>query len=133
MDRLVRSGAPLLVEVPMVAAEVVRQMAQLEQLGWGSKRIARELGIARNTVRRYLRGREEAERQCRPRSWKLDGETRAEAARLFETTAEGNAVVVADLLQERRVQASVRTVQRVLAPGRQELMAAQAATGRFET
>jgi len=37
MDRLVRSGAPLLVEVPMVAAEVVRQMAQLAQLGWGVK------------------------------------------------------------------------------------------------
>ena len=56
MDRLVRSGAPLLVEVPMVAAEVVRQMGRLAELGWGAKRIARELGVARNTVKRYLRG-----------------------------------------------------------------------------
>src|SRR2546428_4260909 len=118
---------PSATEVSMVEPELVRQVRALGEQGWGSKRIARELGIARNTVRRYLRGREEAERQCRPRSWKLDGETRAEAARLFETTAEGNAVVVADLLQERGVQASVRTVQRVLAPRRQELMAAQVA------
>jgi transposase len=129
-DKIVTPSAT---EVSMVEPELVRQVRALGEQGWGSKRIGRELGIARNTVRRYLRGREEAERQCRPRSWKLDGETRAEAARLFETTAEGNAVVVADLLQERGVQASVRTIQRVLAPRRQELMAAQVATVRFET
>jgi DNA-binding NarL/FixJ family response regulator len=53
MDQQVRSSAPLRVEVPMVAAEVVRQMGRLVELGWGAKRIARELGVARNTVRRY--------------------------------------------------------------------------------
>ena len=42
--------------VPMVAAEVVRQMGQSAEMGWGAKRISRELGVARNTVRRYLRG-----------------------------------------------------------------------------
>ena len=42
MDRQVRSSAPLLVEVPMVAAEVVGQMGRLAELGWGAKRIARE-------------------------------------------------------------------------------------------
>ena len=30
--------------------------AELAAKGWGAKRIARELGVARNTVRRYLRG-----------------------------------------------------------------------------
>jgi transposase len=52
---------------------------------------------------------------------------------LFETTAEGNAVVVADLLARDGVQTSVRTVQRVLAPRRREKEAAQLATVRFET
>ena len=97
MDRLVRSGAPLLVEVPMVAAEVVRQMAQLGQLGWGAKRIARELGVARNTVRRYLRGAR-AEVQEHLAARRVDEAARAEALRLYDGEAEGNAVVVARLL-----------------------------------
>ena len=50
------SVAPPTMEVPMVEAEAVRQMRDLAANGWGAKRIARELGVARNTVRRYLRG-----------------------------------------------------------------------------
>src|ERR1700681_865333 len=85
-------------EVPMVEPEVLRHMRTLVERGWGSKRIAHELGIARNTVRRYLRGGSAAEAQVRPKARRLDDETRANAARLLETTAEGNAVVVRDLL-----------------------------------
>src|SRR5262249_62427946 len=66
-------------------------------------------------------------------AWKLDKEARALAVDLFETTAEGNAVVVADLLVERGVAASVRTVQRAVAPHRRAQRAAEAATVRFET
>ena len=33
----------------------VQAMLKLASLGWGSKRIAKELGCSRNTVRRYLR------------------------------------------------------------------------------
>src|SRR6267143_2337072 len=47
--------APPRAEVPMVDAEVVRQIRELHRGGWGAKRIARELEVARNTVRRYLR------------------------------------------------------------------------------
>ncbi len=125
--------APSETEVSMVVPDVIRQVRALGEQGWGSKRIARELGIARNTVKRYLRGGTEAERQSRPQAWKLASAMRAEAIRLFETTAEGNAVVVADLLRERGVEASVRTVQRALVTRRQELIAAQVATIRFET
>jgi DNA invertase Pin-like site-specific DNA recombinase len=50
----------------MVEPEVVRQMRELLALGWGAKRISRELGIARNTVRRYRREGEAAEAQIRP-------------------------------------------------------------------
>jgi transposase len=116
----------------MVAAEVVRQMGQLAELGWGAKRIARELGVARNTVRRYLRGAS-AEVQEHLAARRLDEATRAEALRLFDAEAEGNAVVVARLLRDRGVAASVRTVQRAVEDLRRSQRASQVATVRFET
>ena len=39
----------------MQTPEEVRAMLKLASLGWGAKRIAREMGCSRNTVRRYLR------------------------------------------------------------------------------
>ena len=50
----------------MVDPEIVRQIRALAQMRWGTKRIARELGISRQTVRRYLRGGAGAEIQSRP-------------------------------------------------------------------
>ena len=66
MGDAVGSVAPPLAEVPMVEQELVRRMRALREAGWGSKKIAREVGVARNTVRRYLRGGEAAELQVRP-------------------------------------------------------------------
>lgn len=51
-------------EVPMIEPEVVRQVRILAERGWGAKRIARVLGVARNTVRRYLRA--DRRPRCRP-------------------------------------------------------------------
>lgn len=129
-DKDVTPSAP---EVSMVEPEVVRQIRGLREQGWGVKRIARELGLARNTVRRYDRGGRAAEVQRRPKAWALDAEERARAVALFESTAEGNAVVVADLLAQSGAEASVRTVQRVIEPHRREKEALQVATVRFET
>ena len=39
----------------MLEPEAVTTIVRLGQSGWGAKRIARTLGIARNTVRRYLK------------------------------------------------------------------------------
>jgi transposase len=133
MGMKVRDVAPPSGEVPMVEAEAVRQMRDLAGRGWGAKRIARELGLARNTVRRYLRGGAAAEVQERPAARRLDAVVRSEAVSIFETTAEGNAVVVAQLLAERGIDASVRTVQRAVADRRRELRAADLASVRFET
>lgn len=38
----------------MLEPEAVTMIVRLGQSGWGAKRIAKTLGIARNTVRRYL-------------------------------------------------------------------------------
>lgn len=120
-------------EVEMVEPEVVRQMRELAALGWGSKRIAAELEVARNTVRRYLRGGAAAEVQTRPRARRLDADGRAQARQLFTSVAEGNAVVVHQELKARGVEASVRTVQRAVQEQREQQRAAEVATVRFET
>lgn len=125
--------APPSSEVSMVEAEAVRQMRQLTRRGWGVKRVARELGLARNTVRRYLREGEAAEHQRRPSRRVLSDEQRVVAEQLFEGEAEGNAVVVRRLLAERGIEASQRSVQRAVADKRRQRRAAEVATVRFET
>lgn len=40
---------------PIQQPEEVQLMLALAERGWGSKRIAKELGCSRNTVRRYLK------------------------------------------------------------------------------
>jgi len=124
--------APRSLEVPMLEAEAVRQMRDLVARGWGVKRISRELGLARNTVRRYLRGAP-AEVQERPGARCLTDVARSEALSIFEGAAEGNAVVVARLLAERGIEASVRTVQRAVEERRRGMRADDLASVRFET
>lgn len=120
-------------EEAMVEQELVRQMRVLAEAGWGAKRIARELGVARNTVRSYLRWRGEEPKQQRPQARRLGQAEHQRAVELWEGTAEGNAVVVQALLAEQGVEASVRTVQRAVRERRQQVRASQVATVRFET
>ena len=101
METRDKDVTPSVPEVSMVEPEVVRQIRGLRAQGWGVKRIARELCLARNSVRRYDRGGVDAEVQRRPKAWALDSEERARAVELFDSTAEGNAVVVAELLAQK--------------------------------
>ena len=133
MEAEEKAVTPSTAEVLMVEPELVRQIRGLAAQGWGTKRIARELEVSRNTVRRYLRGGEQAVIQRRPGARKLDQAMVARAVELFDTTAEGNAVVVADLLTEAGTTASIRTVQRAVSARRRELHVAEVATVRFET
>jgi transposase len=117
----------------VVEGELVTAIRKLAGCGWGSKTIARELDLARNTVRRYLRDPIEAGVQVRPTARRLSDEAAAEAQALFVGPAEGNAVVVRRLLAAQGHVVSVRTVQRAVALVRQAQRAADVATVRVET
>jgi transposase len=118
--------------VPVVEGEMVTAIRELTNRGWGAKAIAAELAIARNTVRRYQRGAQ-AGVQVRPSARRLSVEDQATAQALFQREAEGNAVVVQQLLAERGCAVGLRTVQRAVAPVRQAQRAADVATVRVET
>lgn len=132
MDKTAGIGSGTL-SVPMLDSEIVERIRALHQMGWGSRRIAVELGCSRNSVKRYLRGGADAETQTRPGAWTLDEHQQALARSLLDGDAAGNGVVVQQLLAERDVDVPLRTLQRVLAPHRQARRAAELATVRFET
>lgn len=117
--------------VPMIEPEVVAQIRTLSELGWGTRRIAEELGIDRKSVRRYREGVVKVRVRARARC--LDEGGVAAARELFAEAAGGNAVVVRDMLEERGYEVSERTVQRLVAPTRRELRAAQLASVRYES
>jgi transposase len=116
----------------MMAPDDVSAMLRLKGLGWGSRRIAAELGCSRDTVRQWLtRG---DWRPCRSpsRSKQLDGLSEWLRERFHQHA--GNADVVRqELAREKNIAVSLRTVERSVAPLRRELIAATRATVRFET
>jgi transposase len=114
------------------APDDVSAMLRLKAAGWGSKRIASELGCSRNTVRHWL-----ALGGWRPctlpsRSTKLDGLSDWLRER-FRRHAGNADVVRQELAREKNITVSLRTVERAVAPQRRELIAAARATVRFET
>jgi transposase len=119
-------------EVPVIEGELVTAIRELTDRGWGSKTIARELQVARNTVRRYVRGAAVGV-QVRPTARRLSEDDIIKAQTLFQGAAEGNAVVVQRLLRDAGCLVSVRTIQRLVAPIRQAQRAADVATLRVET
>src|SRR5438552_358458 len=74
-------------EVPVVEGELVLAIRALADCGVGSKAIARAVGVARNTVRRYLRQSIESTGQVRPTSRRLTDDRRLEARTLYEGPA----------------------------------------------
>ena len=102
-------------EVPVIEGQVVTAIRTLASRGVGKKAIAREIGVAVNTVRRYLREPITPGQQVRPAARRLTDERRAEARTLYEGVAAGNAVVVQRLLAEGGCAMSVRTIERSVA------------------
>jgi transposase len=116
----------------MLQPDVVDRIHELSGRRFGKKRIARELGISRNSVRRYLAGAK-AGFQERRSARHLDAATLREVQDLFNTVAEGNTVVVQQELARRGLHVDLRTLQRAVAPLRQQQKALALATVRFET
>src|SRR3954454_9836133 len=116
----------------MKAPDEVSAMLRLKALGWGSKRIAAELGCSRNTVRHWLARGGWQPCGLPSRSRKLDGLSEWMRERFRQHA--GNADVVRqELVREKNITVSLRTVERAVAPLRRELIAAARATVRFET
>ena len=116
----------------MKTPDDVSAMVRLKALGWGSKRIASELGCSKNTVKRWLQYGDWKPCAAPSRSKKLDGlaDWLAERFRRHDGNAD---VVRQELFDEKKVQVSLRTVERTVAPLRRELVAEARATVRFET
>src|SRR5271165_5021832 len=68
----------------MLEPDVVDRIHELSGQGLGSKRIARQLGISRNSVRRYLAGATVGFQE-RLAARRLDGPTLSEVHQLFGT------------------------------------------------
>jgi transposase len=116
----------------MLAPEEVAAMVRLHGLGWGSKRIAGQLGCSRNTVKRYLAAGGWTGFQRRRRGRRLDGleDWLGERFRRHRGNCD---VVRQELLGEHGIVVSLRTVERAAAPLRQTLRAEARACMRFET
>src|SRR5581483_2116177 len=120
-------------EVPVIDGDIVSAIRDLASRGVGSKTIAKQLGIARNTVRRYRREPVGAGVQVRPAARKLSDADRETARELYASVAAGNAVVVRRLLAQRGVVVTERTIQRAVADLRRAQRVAALATVRVET
>jgi transposase len=115
----------------MLAPQEVQKMLALRALGWGSKRISRELGCSRNTVREYLRqgGWRPMDVSGRARALAPHGEWLAERLRRHR----GNADVVRQDLARAGHRGEPAHGAARREPLRRELRAEAVATVRYET
>lgn len=114
----------------MLRGGLVRDLYELHGRGWSVRRIARDLGISRNTVRRYLRSPGlPKEKPRRRRGSKLDPYAEYIDRRLDEGLY--NCEVLLRELRVRGYDGSVATLRRYVKPRR--LRRQPQATSRFET
>ena len=116
----------------MLEPETVSAMLRLKELGWGSRRIAQELGVSRNTVKHYIEaGGWSGYRQ--PQRRRLLDDHAGWLKERFERHRGNADVVRQELCAEQGIVVSLRTIERAVAPYRLLLAAAARATVRFET
>jgi transposase len=116
----------------MKTPDDVAAMLRLKSCGWGIKRIARELGCSHHTVKHYVAAGGVVPFSAPRRPKMLDGHEDWLRERFLRHR--GNADVVRqELLAEKSLAVSLRTLQRALQPYRQALKAEALATIRFET
>ena len=111
----------------MRTPEEVAAMVRLKGLGWGERRIAAALGCNRRTVRRYVKAGGWVGYPGPRRSKALDGLSVWLSERFRQHR--GNADVVRqDLVREKGIVVSLRTVEHAVACWRRELRAEARAT-----
>lgn len=116
----------------MKTPDDVSEMLRLKACGWGVKRIARELCCSHHTVKQYVAAGGVKAFKSPTRAKKLDSHDDWLRERFLRHR--GNADVVRqDLLAEKGVTVSRRTLQRAVQPYRQALKAEALATTRFES
>ena len=116
----------------MRTPDEVAAMWRLHELGWGTRRIADEIGCNRETVQRYLAAGGWAPCRVPTRPSVLTGHSAWLDERLRRHR--GNADVVRqELASELGIMVSLRTVERAVSHLRRELAAEALATVRFET
>ncbi|RVJ82837.1 transposase, partial [Sinorhizobium medicae] len=116
----------------MLQADEVVAMLRLHELGWGSKRLSKEFGCARNTVRRYLREGGAVPFKQPARRSAFDGLDDWLRERFFRH--DGNADVIRqELASEHGIVIGLRSVELRVRQWRRELKAQKRATVRFET
>ena len=116
----------------MRTPDEVAAMGRLHGLGWGSRRIAAEVGCNRETVQRYLTAGGWGPCRVPTRPSLLAGHSAWLDERLRRHR--GNADVVRqELASELGIVISLRTVERAVSHLRRELVAETLATVRFET
>jgi transposase len=118
-------------EERMLGADLVQEMVARRERGEGLKRIARELGIDRKTVKRWLRLGTWQPRQPQRRARQLD-----RFAELIERRAPEvgfNGAVLYRELQGLGFTGGIVQVQRWLRPQREQRKWSEVATVRFET
>ena len=116
----------------MRTPDEVSTMQRLHELGWGTRRIAAEVGCNRETVQRYLAAGAWTPCRVPTRPSLLAGQSAWLSERLRRHR--GNADVVRqELASELGIVVSLRTVERSVSHLRRELAAEALATVRFET
>lgn len=126
------AGGMVALEGVMETPEEVAVMRQLLERGWSRRRIATELGISRHTVSRYLALGKWQPYSTANRASQLDGH-REWLQQQFEQH-HGNAEVLRqELLKQKGIRVSQRTVERAVQPWREALRQSAQATVRYET
>jgi transposase len=116
----------------MLEPDELGAMLRLHRLGWGTKRIAAELGCSRTTVKRYVEAGGWVGYQRPRRGHKLDG-LEAWVAAAFRQHRGNAEVVRQELERQHGIAVSLRTIERAVQPLRREVRAEARATVRFET
>jgi Homeodomain-like domain len=120
-----------LAEERMLGAEMVREMVARRERGQGVKRIARELGVDRKTVKRWLKLGVWQPRQTQRRARELD--RFAEFLKQRAPEVGWNGAVLYRELQAMGFTGGLVQVQRFVRPYREERKWSELATVRFET